>query len=309
MAINKAMIKVIAASFIKNQILVNELQSLFPNCVLYSGLENSNTQLLDFCKDAEVLLVGREKIDAAFLNHCPNLKLIAKYGVGIDNIDQDALRARNIILGWTGGVNKRSVAELTIGFLLSAAHNTFLTGNRLKKGIWYKNGGVCIENKTLGIIGFGHIGTEVANLLQPFGMRILVHDIIHKQKEATALNAVECDLKTLQSESDFITLHVPYTKDTEAFINAEFLSFCKKEMILINCARGEIIHTEQIIEALENGNLAGYYTDAYEPEPYLDQRLISQETFFGSTHIGGNSIEATLNMGRSAIEHIKNYYQ
>lgn len=303
------MIKVIASSFIKNETLVQELLSLFPAAILYHGPENHLPALHNFCQDAEVLLVGREIINDEFLAYCPNLKLVAKYGVGIDNIDQNALEKRGIKLGWTGGVNKRSVAELTIGFLLSAAHNTFLTGNKLKNGFWYKNGGICVENKTLGIIGFGNIGTEVAKLMKPFGMNIIAYDILDKTQEAQELGVRMCSLMEIQNEADFITLHIPYTPETKAMINEQFISNCKLGMILINCARGEIVNTEEIIAALGIGKLRGYYADAYEPEPYSDTRLISKENFYGTPHIGGNSVEAVLNMGRSAINHIKSYYQ
>lgn len=303
------MIKIIASSFLKNETLLSEIKSHFPDVVLYAGPDNHLPALHSFCADAEVLLVGREIINDEFLDFCPNIKLIAKYGVGIDNIDLDALQKRNILLGWTGGVNKRSVAELTIGFLLSAAHNTFITGNKLKNGTWYKNGGVCLENKTLGIIGFGNIGSEVAKLLQAFNMRIIAHDIVNKSAEAKALNVELCSLSHLQENADFISLHVPYTPQTKSFINAHFLENCKPNMILINCARGEIVHTQDIIDALQNQQLAGYYADAFDPEPYANPELISQDTFYGTPHIGGNSTEAALNMGRSAIQHIIQFYQ
>ena len=302
------MLKVIAPSFIKNKQLVSELLALFPEAVLYPGAENDTEALYAFCSDARALIVGREKIDGPFLQHCPSLRIVAKYGVGTDNIDMAALEAYGVQLGWTGGVNKRSVAELTIGFLLGAAHNTFISGNRLKKDIWYKNGGVCVEKRRLGIVGLGHIGTEVAQLIQPFGMEIWANDILDKTTEAARLNIRLCEKEEIYAHCDFISLHIPYTTVTRHMIDVQALIHMQAHTILINCARGELVNHEAVIRALEQEQIAGYYADAFDPEPYIDSRLTRLNNFFGTPHIGGNSQEAVLNMGRSAIEHIRRFY-
>lgn len=302
------MLKVIAPSFLKNPQLVNELRSLFPDAALYTGAEWDTEALRLFCADAEALIVGREKIDEAFLQNCPALRIVAKYGVGIDNIDQQALQKYKVQLGWTGGVNKRSVAELTIGFLLGAAHNTFFTGNRLKKDIWYKDGGVCVQERRLGIIGLGHIGTEVAELLQPFSMEIWANDILDKTTEATRLNIRLCEKEEIYRNCDFISLHVPYTPETYRMINDRVLEQMLPHAFVLNCARGELVDHEAMIRALEQERIGGYFADAFDPEPYTDSRLTGLDNFFGTPHIGGNSREAVLNMGRSAIEHIRRFY-
>lgn len=302
------MLKVIAPSFIKNELLVAELLALFPQAVLYPGDGNDTEALYAFCSDARALIVGREKIDSTFLQHCPSLRMVAKYGVGTDNIDMAALETYGVQLGWTGGVNKRSVAELTISFLLGAAHNTFISGNRLRKGIWYKNGGVCVEKRRLGIIGLGHIGTEVAQLMQPFGMEIWANDILDKTAEAARLNIHLCEKEEIYTHCSFISLHVPCTPGTRHMIDAQALSRMQPHTILINCARGELVNHEAMIRALEQEQIAGYYADAFDPEPYTDSRLTRLDNFFGTPHIGGNSQEAVLNMGRSAIEHIRRFY-
>lgn len=302
------MIKVIASSFLKNRQLCSELLTLFPDAVLYTGPEGDMETLQAFCTDAEALIVGREKIDSVFLDHCPHLRIVAKYGVGTDNIDAGALAARGIELGWTGGVNKRSVAELTIAFILGAAHNVFLSGSRLKQGHWYKNGGICVEKRRLGIIGLGHIGLEVATLLQPFGMEIWASDILDKSDEARTLNIHMCAKEDIYRHCRFISLHVPYTPDTRHMINPDTLHMMQPGTFLVNCARGELADQQAVIRALQSGRLAGYFADAFDPEPYTDPELCRIDQFFGTPHIGGNSLEAVLNMGRSAIEHIRRFY-
>ena len=301
-------IKVIAASFLLNKTLVGELRLAFPQTEFYEGPSGDMEAIKRFSSDAEILLVGREKMDADFLTHCPRLKLLVKYGVGIDNIDTDLLEKKGIALGWTGGVNKRSVAEMTVGYLLLAAHNVFLCGNKLKNGEWHKNGGFCLENKKLGIIGFGHIGSEVARLLKGFGVQILANDILDKSREAEALHVCLATKEEIYEKCDFISLHLPYTKETKQFFGKEIIEKCKPGLILINCARGELVEQNHILKALNSGRMGGYYADAFDPEPYLESELIQHERFFGSPHIGGNSQEAVLNMGRSAIEHIRNYF-
>lgn len=167
-------------SFSKNKILQDEIYKYFPNAKLnLEGKRFNQDELIEYIKDADAIIVGLESINTEVLDKCPNLKMISKYGVGLNNINLDECKKRGIKIGWTGGVNKLSVAEMTLGFMMMLSRNLFTTSNQLKNGIWNKSGGFQLSGKTIGIIGVGHIGKEVVRLLKPFGCKILVNDIIN----------------------------------------------------------------------------------------------------------------------------------
>ena len=172
-------VKVSNLAFSKNQYLVDALKDKFPDSVVNTdGMRMNGDSLVEYLKDAEAAIVGLELVTPELLDKLPQLKVIAKYGVGLNNIDIEACKQRGIIVGWTGGVNKRSVAEMTVGFMLALCRNLYSTSNDLKSLYWNKNGGFQLSGKKIGIIGVGNIGKEVINLLRPFGCEILVNDII-----------------------------------------------------------------------------------------------------------------------------------
>lgn len=296
-------IKVTAESFIKNPVLKAELSTRFPDVLFW----DRNTGLTEFCLDAEVLLVGREKIDATFLSQCPQLKHIAKYGVGLDNIDLLACHERGISIGFTPGVNKTSVAEITLGFMLGAAHNVFYTGTALKNGEWIKNGGMQLSGKTIGIIGVGNVGKELIRMLHVFQCKIMVNDIINQDEFYLSNNLIESSKTEIYFNADLISLHVPLTAETHKFISHEAFTSMKREAVLINTCRGEVVDHEALKTALHQNKIGAYISDVFDPEPYSDEELLKHPRFFGTPHIAGNSTEAVLSMGRSAIHHIMEY--
>jgi len=299
------MIKVTAESFIKNPVLCAELLSEFPSAVFW----DRDISLHAFCADAEALIVGRETIDGEFLSACPQLKIVSKYGVGLDNIDSSACEKNNVTIGWTPGVNKISVAELALGFMLGASHNIFNTGLALKSGSWHKNGGVQLYGKTVGIIGVGHVGKELIRFLQPFHCKILVNDIIEQPEYYYSNNLVENSKNDIYREADFISLHVPLTDETNQLITKNELDLFKPTSYLINTCRGEVINQDDLKGALTNQKIAGAYLDVFETEPCADMELLGLPNLFATPHIGGNAWEAVLAMGRSAIRHISYFYQ
>lgn len=298
------MIKVTAESFAKNPVLRTELTDLFPGAVFW----DRQTDLHTFCADAEALIVGREKIDEALLEACPRLKIISKYGVGLDNVDEEACRSHNVHVGWTPGVNKTSVAELTLAFMLGAAHNIFFTGTALKEGHWIKNGGTLLSGKTVGIIGVGHVGKEVVRLLQPFGCRIWVNDIVDQKEYYVSNNLTEKPKEEIYRGADFVTLHVPLKSDTFHLIDEHALSLFQPHAILLNTCRGETVDQEALKKALKTGTIGGALLDVFETEPCTDLEFLRQPRLFATPHIGGNALEAVLAMGRSAIAHISYFY-
>ena len=172
-------VKVSNVAFSKNPYLVGKLLAEFPDAFINeNGIRLINEELVGYFSDADAAIVGLEAINAELLDKLPQLKMIAKFGVGLDNIDLEACKQRNISVGWTGGVNRRSVAEMTLGFMLALSRNLFSTSAQLKERNWNKNGGFQLTGKTIGIVGFGHIARELVLLLKPFQCKILVNDII-----------------------------------------------------------------------------------------------------------------------------------
>ena len=297
-------IKVSTVAFSTNRLLVAELKKHFLDVEInVKGNRIPESELVYFYKDADGIIVGLEKITADLLDKLPKLKIIAKFGVGLDNIDIKACKDRNITIGWTGGVNKRSVAEMALGFMLALCRNLYLTSDQLKTGIWNKNGGSQLTGKTVGIIGAGNIGKELINLLSVFQCKILVNDIVEIEN-ITGNNISIVDKSTLYLESDFISIHTPLTKDTRNLIDLQVLKKMKKSAFLINTARGGIVNENDLKFALQNSLIAGAAIDVYAVEPPTDLELLGLHNLISTPHTGGNALEAVWAMGHSAIEHL-----
>lgn len=298
-------VKVSTVAFSKNRELVDKLFAAFPDAeVNESGLRIPEQELAHYFSGAEGIIVGLEKITAELLDKLPDLRIVAKYGVGLDNIDIAACKERNIVIGWTGGVNKRSVAEMTLGFMLALCRNLYSTSNELKSLVWNKSGGMQLSGRNVGIIGFGNIGKEVYHLLKPFGCRILVNDII-EIADADDYTVVSKDV--LFQESDIISIHTPHTIQTHGLINLDVFRMMKRSAFLINTARGGIINETDLYHALKEKLIAGAALDVYEQEPPMNSELLLIPELICTPHTGGNAIEAVVAMGESAIHHLIEY--
>ena len=302
-------IKVSAVAFSTNFFLVSELKKYFSDVIVNDkGIRIPENELVDFYKDADGIIVGLEKITPKILDQLPNLKIIAKYGVGLDNIDLDACAKRNIKIGWSGGVNKRSVAEMALGFMLALSRNLFITSHQLKNGIWNKNGGAQLSEKTIGIIGVGNIGKELIEILKPFNCKILVNDILEINNiENKVVKRVDKD--TIFSESDIISIHTPLSNETKNLFDLEVFKKMKKTSFLINTARGGIVNEQDLKIALRDNLIAGAAIDVYDIEPPIDLELLHFPNLICTPHTGGNSSEAVMAMGISAIDHLTQYFQ
>jgi D-3-phosphoglycerate dehydrogenase len=300
---------VTSVSFGKSAILREELLKVFPSSVFNeSGQQLSGKKLAEFIKGADATIVGAETIDESILEHTPKLKIVSKYGVGLDSINQESLKRRNISLGWTGGVNRRSVSELTLCFMLGLCRNVFDSGFKLKKSEWDKNGGRQLSGKAVGIIGCGHIGSDVVRLLSPLNCKVLVQDIIDKSDFCRKQGASEASLGEIIERSDIISLHVPLTKLTLQMVNKGFLQKMKSTAFLINTCRGEVVDQEALKNALDQRIIAGAALDVFIEEPPSDSELLSLPNLMVTPHIGGNAEEAVETMGRSAINHLVSFF-
>jgi D-3-phosphoglycerate dehydrogenase len=303
-------IAVTSPSFSKNKILQKEIYKYFPNAKLnLDGKRFNQDELIEYIKDAEAIIVGLELINIEVLGNCQNLKFISKYGVGLNNINLEECKKRDIKIGWTGGVNKLSVAEMVLGFMMMLSRNLFITTNKLKNGTWNKSGGFQLSGKTIGIVGVGYIGKEVIRLLEPFGCKILVNDIINQDEYYEENGLKEVSKKEIYKVCDIITIHTPHNDTTDNMVDLEVLKTMKKTAYILNTARGGIINEQDLKYALQNDIIAGAGIDAYLEEPPTDKEFIALPNLICTPHIGGNSQEAVKAMGMSAIKHIKEFYK
>ena len=301
-------VRVCNISFSKNSILVNKIKKYFKDVNFnFNGVRLDGEELIDFCKDADAIIVGVEKINSSILKRLPNLKYIAKYGVGIDNIDIDSCKERGVLIGWTGGVNKRSVAELTLGYMLILMRNIFSSYSDLKKLRWIKDGGNSLYNKKIGIIGMGNIGQDLIKLLSAFDCEILANDISENPSLSKKLNFKYVTKEFLYRNSDIVTLHVPLTSSTKKMINTKVFNKMKNSSILINTSRGGVVCEKDLIDALKNKKIHSAALDVFQYEPLKNKELVRLSNIICTPHIAGNSKEAVIEMGNSAISHLINF--
>lgn len=301
-------VKVTTLAFSNNKYLVQQLHQEFPDAKVNSeGVRVTGDMLVDYLSGCEGAIIGLERITGEVLDQLPSLKIIAKYGVGLDNIDLKACKERNVVVGWTGGVNKRSVAEMALGFMLALSRNLYLTSNQLKQKNWNKSGGSQLTGKTVGIVGVGNIGKELIELLSPFNCKILVNDIVDLGQYAKEKQIQQVSKEELFASADVISIHTPLTADTFNMVNLGLLQMMKPTSFIINTARGGIINEADLKHALETGMIAGAALDVYDPEPPVDESLLALPNLICTPHTGGNAYEAVVAMGVSAIAHLVNY--
>ncbi|MEL4307320.1 phosphoglycerate dehydrogenase [Joostella sp. CR20] len=308
--IDSIVIGVTTIAFSKNEDLISELRSKGFKKVKKNeeGKRFTQSELISFLQDCQAAIVGLDIINEEVLSKLPNLRVISKYGVGLDNIDFDACERYNVKVFFPEGVNKRSVSEMTLGFMLSLCRNLYTTSNLLKNKIWNKSGGIQLSEKTIGVIGVGNVGKDLITLLKPFGCRVLVNDIV-SQEEYYLENGLESVSKEeIFSKSDVITIHTPLNEGTMNLFNKEVFLRMKKEAFIINTSRGGVINLNDLKWALKRNEIAGAAIDVYDSEPPEDYELISIPNLMNTPHIGGNSREAVKAMGQAAISNVCNYY-
>lgn len=299
-------VAVTSKSFSKNEILIEEFKKSFDEIKLnHSSKKLTDEELIDFLKDCDGAIIALEDFNKHVIDNLPNIKAISKFGVGLNNIDIEYAKIKSIKIGWEKGVNKQSVAEMTLGFMLMLIRNLYTTSNLLSTGIWNKNGGYSLYNKTIGIIGVGNIAKELINLLKAFNCTILVNDVINQDEYYEKHNLKEVSKEQIFKHSDIITIHTPLNEQTINLVNINTLQLMKESAFLINTARGEIVNLHDLKFALTTNLIAGAAIDVYHEEPPSDLELLKLPNLICTPHIGGNSEESVLAMGRSAIKQLK----
>ena len=296
-------------AFCKSPSLKTELLDHFPNAAFNEKDRYlAGPELVDFLADADAALIGRDSINTELIGSLPKLRMVAKYGVGLDNLDQEALSCAGIELRVAFGTNRRSVAELTLGFMIGLCHNMSSGSEELKRGVWHREGGQELTGKSLGIIGCGNVGQELVRLLQPFQCRIWVHDIADRSKFCRKFGAVETGFEEIIEEVDILTLHVPLTENTENLIDKSVLATMKPSAFLINTSRGRVVNQGDLHQALVSGEIAGAGLDVFWEEPPTESEFLQLPNLMVTPHIGGNTREAVLAMGRAAIQNLVDYF-
>ena len=300
-------VAVCSRSFSKNPVLRSELLARYQH-VTFNDAGNSleGDSLVEFLSGHSKAIVALEIINESILSKLPELRVISKYGVGLDKIDLAAVQSLGKRLSWTGGVNRRSVSELVVSFAIAMLRHIPAANREVLSGKWNQHVGNYLTGRTVGIIGCGHIGKDVVHLLKPFDCRVLVNDIRNYTDfyEANDIEAVS--LETLLGQSDIITLHVPLDDSTRNMLNADRLRLIRPSVVLINTARGGQIDEAELKKMLMDKRLAAAAFDVFAEEPPRDTELLQLPNFLVTPHIGGSAQEAILSMGRAAIDGLDN---
>lgn len=295
-------VAVASRSFSRHPVLRAELLERYANVTFNdAGLSLKGAALVDFLKGHTKVVTALERMDDAVFAGLAGLEVLSKYGVGIDMIDLEAMRKRGIRLGWTKGVNRRSVSELVISTAIALFRHVPQGNKEVREGAWRQLMGRQLSEKTVGIVGCGFVGKDLAVLLKAFGCKVLAHDILDFPEFYQEHGVVPVSLEELLRESDVVTLHLPLDESTRDILTAQRLALMKKDALLINMARGGLVDEAALKAMLKENRLAGAAFDVFAVEPPEDHELLRLPNMLALPHIGGSAEEAVLAMGRAAI--------
>jgi D-3-phosphoglycerate dehydrogenase len=264
-------------------------------------------ELIEAIPAYDALIVrSRTKVTEEVIQAGTRLKVIGRAGIGLDNINVPAATKRGIIVLNAPGGNTISTAEHTISMMLSLARNVPQACASVKSHKWERKRftGTEVYGKTLGVIGLGRIGSEVARRANGLGMKLLGYDPILSPERARSINVEPVDLDTLIQNSDFITVHVPLTEQTRNLISADAFARMKPDVRIVNCARGGIVNEAALYEALKSGKVAGAALDVFEAEPPKDNPLLDLDSVVVTPHLGASTEEAQVNVACEVSEHV-----
>lgn len=261
-------------------------------------------ELIPLLRETDGIIVGLDPLDAAVLRHAGRLKVISKYGVGLNNIDLELAAEKGILVTYTPGTNSSAVAELALGLILDVARNIAAADREIRRGGWGKYSGLELRGKTLGILGTGQIGKELAARVRGFAMPLLCYDINRDEAWAEQTGAKYLPLKEVLTAADIVSIHLPLNEATRHLIGAPELALLKPAAILINTARGGIVDEKALYEALANQRLHGAGIDVFEEEPPRHSPLTELRNVVLTSHSGSHTAEAVLAMGKMAAQNL-----
>jgi D-3-phosphoglycerate dehydrogenase len=256
-----------------------------------------------------LIIRSATKVTSAVIDAATNLKVIGRAGSGLDNVDRTAATKKGIVVMNTPGGNTITTAEHTISLMLSLARKIPQATMSMKAGKWEKKKfmGVELFNKTLGVIGIGNIGSQVAKRAQGLAMNVIAYDPFLSEDKAKAMGVEKVDLQELFRRSDFITIHTPLTPETKNMINKETIKIMKNSVRIINCARGGIINEKDLYDAVIDGKVAGAALDVFEKEPPENNPLLTLDNVIATPHLGASTKEAQENVAIAVAEQVVDY--
>lgn len=255
----------------------------------------NRAELLAAVPEADALLVrSATTVDAEVIQAAPNLKIIGRAGVGLDNVDIDAATDNGVMVVNAPTSNIHSACEQAIALLLATARQLPAADKSLRGGEWKRSSfkGVEVFGKTVGIVGFGHIGQLFAQRLQAFETTVIAHDPYANPARAAQMGVELVELEELMARADFVTIHLPKTKETAGMFSAELLAKAKKGQIIVNAARGGLVDEQALAEAIRSGHIRGAGFDVYETEPCTDSPLFELDEVVVAPHLGASTVEA-----------------
>ena len=298
-----------------HELLKNELEKLgFKN---YFDLISTKKEIENKIWEYQgIILRSRIEIDKRFIDSCKNLKFIARVGSGLENIDTDYAKKKNIEIISAAEGNANAVGEHALGMLLSLLNKIIKSNNEINQNIWEReqNRGIELDGKTIGIIGYGNTGKSLAKKLSGFNVRVLCNDII---EDVSDKYATQVSISEIMKSCDIVSLHTNLNDSSFHLINKHFINNCKKSFFLINTSRGECLKTSDIVDGIKTGKILGACLDVIENESksfeFLNinsdfEYLKKSEKVVLSPHIAGWSIESKLKLAQGVLEKIKDLY-
>jgi D-3-phosphoglycerate dehydrogenase len=273
--------------------------------VIYNptGKPLSSTEVARLLPGIDGYIAGLDAIDASAMEAADRLKVISRYGVGVDNVDLQAARRKGIVVTNTPGANSVSVAELALGLILALARQIPEAVEAVHAGKWPRYSGLSLEGKTVGILGLGAIGKQLARRLTGFDCRLLAHDPFVDASTARELGVDLVGMADAVGPADFLSLHLPLLPETRGLVNEDFLRQMKKGAFLINTSRGELVDEVALFRSLESGHLRGAGLDAFTLEPPDPKNpLLALPQVIATPHLGAQTDGATSNMGWLALK-------
>lgn len=297
-----SLIAVTSRSFSNSRSLREALLAKFPN-VLFNelGLSLSGADLVDFLEPAEAAIVALEPLTSDVLARLPKLRFISKYGVGLDNIDLEACRARGVGVLSTPGTNSYSVAELAVSSAIQLIHRVPESSTSLKAMEWHQHRGRELRGKTFGVIGCGNAGKQVGRLAVGLGCTVVAYDIQDYSEYYGQYGIRPVSLEELLSRSDVVSVHLPLDDSTHFLIGHDAVGRMKESAILLNYSRGGIVDEHAVSKRLIDGTLGGAAFDVFASEPQVKSPLLTSPRTILTCHIGGSTQEAVEAMGLAAI--------
>lgn len=272
------------------------------------GRKLKTEESIALLQDAAGIIAGTETLDRTVLTGAQKLRVISRVGTGLDNIDLETARELGIAVYSTPDAVVDAVAELTVGGMLSVLRHTARTDHLIRAGDWDKRMGGLLRGKTVGIIGLGRVGKQVARLLQPFGVRLLAFDAVQDDGFAGAYGVEYTELDELVRAADVLTLHLTYSPPLYHLLNRERLLACKPGAIVVNCARGGFVDEAALYDALCAGHLGGAYLDTFEQEPYTGA-LTKLDNVLLTAHMGSYAAECRAQMELEAAQNLLKHFE